>query len=315
MLLVCASCAPSDLPLTLAAPALIGGTPDTVHSAVVSVQTRPGVTRGELCTGTLIAPRAVLTAGHCTAGHAPDELSVGVGPSAGRPDLVLEVSEVHTYPLYLGEDGDLQQGRDLGLLLLTRDAPVPPIAPGRSGGSPAPGDAVVLVGFGQSAAADVQTRGNRRLVETSVTAACDRALTFGTAAATACHGDSGGAVLSLSGGSEHLVGIISGGLGRSGDCTPPTFGPLTEPYLQWMGSVIAGTPDDTCARTCPPPSGSCGPPSDAGVDGAVESRRPAAGCATGQVTPCAGLWIGLLWVRRRRAIARGIGRLVRAGQS
>ena len=73
--------------------AIVGGTPDTVHTNVglVRFTTLDGRFR---CSGTLVSARVVLTAGHCTEGPAtnvyvsfddalqPDPLQAGITPAA-----------------------------------------------------------------------------------------------------------------------------------------------------------------------------------------------------------------------------------------
>lgn len=49
----------------------IGGVADTVHDAVVSIATVADAAAPELCTGVVVAPRVVLTAGHCTLASSP----------------------------------------------------------------------------------------------------------------------------------------------------------------------------------------------------------------------------------------------------
>jgi trypsin len=112
--------------------AIVGGTPDTVHTNVglVRFTTVDGRFR---CSGTLISARVVLTAGHCTEGPAtnvyvsfddalqPDPLQPGVSPAekAARASHYI-TGTAHPDP---GWDGKLSfsQQHDQGVVVL--DAP------------------------------------------------------------------------------------------------------------------------------------------------------------------------------------------------
>src|SRR5262245_54568376 len=83
----------------LAAPpaqAIFGGTTDTAHTAVVMVY---DTTAQGLCSGVLIAPTVVLTAGHCLVGNptASDYLVSFATTPQSLGDFV-SVAQLHVHP-------------------------------------------------------------------------------------------------------------------------------------------------------------------------------------------------------------------------
>src|SRR5205085_512325 len=145
--LVLSACAPSatagDAAAT-AAQAVLGGTPDSDDDAVVFVATVVDAAQPELCTGTLVASRVVLTAGNCTLGRDPSDHVVGFGAFVKLPTQTVAIAEVHTYPGFHGDPSDLDEGTDLGILVLAADAPVAPLTLGEL---PA-GTRLRVVGYG-----------------------------------------------------------------------------------------------------------------------------------------------------------------------
>jgi Trypsin len=139
---VVVGCLAGSLISVAPAGAITGGTPDTVHTNVgfVRFTTPDGRFR---CSGTLISPTVVLTAGHCTEGPAtdvyvsfdfmlrPDPLAPGISPKEKAARAAHYITgTAHPDP---GWDGQLQlpKQHDQGVVVL--DAPAstkwPEIAP------------------------------------------------------------------------------------------------------------------------------------------------------------------------------------------
>lgn len=100
-----------------------------------------------LCTGTLVAPTVVLTAGHCydrTAAPLPDSVLIGTS-SLGRPGEgeTIPIDRGYVYP-------DSTTSEDLAVLVLTRASSRPPrqIVDGWARVDLVNGAAISLVGFG-----------------------------------------------------------------------------------------------------------------------------------------------------------------------
>ncbi len=198
------------------AAAVVGGVDshDTFGSRAWTV--RVETSRGELCSGAVIAPEIVLTAAHCLMGGG--SISVVSLDPRFRPRRQMVVA-VLPHPTFVpGTTPRTQPGTDLALLRLAQPLPRD-IDPLTLGGGLWQGETVTMAGFGLSAENNKSTA--RRLRETqlvnagnyttqnTVKVAVDVEARGETPGAGACRGDSGGPVLRGSARSRDLVGIVS----------------------------------------------------------------------------------------------------------
>lgn len=185
------------------AAAVVAGTP-SADEAVVAIRYVDGELR---CSGTLVAPRVVLTAGHCGI-HAQNYwgFEVFVGPDVRGAGARIPVVDAVRHPAF----EPISFANDVALLFLGADVPVAP-KPLRKGPiTPADVAADVrVVGYGRTAGdrddAGLRRTGASRIADLS---AYEATLVGGS---QPCSYDSGGAVFTTEAGVEVLTFVTSRG--------------------------------------------------------------------------------------------------------
>jgi secreted trypsin-like serine protease len=254
--------------LVLAAPAqaVVGGkpVPDGQFGYVANVR----IMGAFGCTGTLIAPQWVMTAGHC--GSATGSLTQGIVPSpvawpAGAYSVILgtanadgsggeehAVTDVVVEPDYLVTNGG---GSDVTLMKLDEPAKVAPMRIAALGerSSWSPGKLVTIAGFGSTKADGSDMPGKMQYAQVPVTtdADCAKAYSDGFDATTmfcagypqggtdTCNGDSGGPLLAPVASGFRLAGATSFGEGCAEAGKPGVYARVAEgPIREWLRSVV-----------------------------------------------------------------------------
>ena len=261
--------------ILLSSTSVVGGTPAKpgAWSDAVAVLSQTAA-----CTGTLITPDVVLTAGHCIETEPALVIvdTVDYGQPGGEP---IKVKRSLAYP-------DWEHAYDVGIVVLDHPATARPRAIAAAcsvrGGLVA-GALVHLVGFGLTTKSG--TGDNTRLHEAQIPvidpkcgdeASCVQAIapdgefTAGGGGRDACFGDSGGPVYLDTPGGPALVGVVSRGFAMAG---APCGGGGVYVRADQVVSWIQRETHETVVRT------KCAGAAD--QDDAAPAATDAGGCAAG----------------------------------
>jgi hypothetical protein len=201
-----------------------------------------------LCSGTLVAPDAVLSAAHCFSSRRPGLAYEVVVGDAIDDDDAFAVVEVATHPDFDAET----RANDVAILWLER--PVPGVTPEALPAVDAPDlaiDAPVdLAGFGATAAG-APPDGLKRVGVGVVGEVDAGAVRVDPDPSVSCVGDSGGPLFTSSG---QLVGVASSGDTGCRETSvytlvAPTMATFIEPTLS-MGPMERPADHDSCGQAC-----------------------------------------------------------------
>ena len=219
-------------PIMGPAHAVVGGdpAPEAASHAVMVLSSNGGV-----CTGVVVAPGAVLTAGHCLAPRLVHR--VHYKDAAGAPVL----AEPAAQAVHPGYDAGAIAGRrrsiDLALVRLAAPLPAPFVPATLSATMPRAGETLTVSGYGVARPGDPRSTGTYRQAGVPVVEPYgpSRILVWlrGAKGAGACQGDSGGPVAAD-------MGVVAVAAWVGGACGGLSQGVLLGPQRAWIDRTLGG---------------------------------------------------------------------------
>lgn len=187
---------------------IVHGSLDPDDAAVVAL-TYAGQ---QLCSGTLVSTRTVLTAGHClrSTGLSPLELEVYFGGTVGGDGQSIACVAGSAHPRWYVDRSGVPF-YDVAYLTLASDAPVAPVAWQSTELPNIVGQSVRMVGYGVTDAERQTGNGKRRTVNETITSQDSDFLYYGNGRTGTCQGDSGGPAFLVQDGVPTLVAVTSFG--------------------------------------------------------------------------------------------------------
>lgn len=219
--------------------AVVGGTGEAGPLARASVMVLNS--KGGVCSGVVVAPDAILTAGHCASGA--DQFRVHFRGPDGAPVLLAPMS-VAVHPGYdPGAVAGRRRSIDLALLRLAEPLPGSFAPALLASSAPARGETVRLGGYGVARDGDARSTGTFRGAELTAVEPYGASTILLWASdptrrgAGACQGDSGGPI-AREGGAVVAVTTWAAGHGRGG-CGAMSQGVLVGPQRGWIDRVLS----------------------------------------------------------------------------
>lgn len=212
---------------------IVGGQTTNAFPAVGAL-TRSG---GTHCTGTVVAPRLVVTAAHCLVGVSASSLRFVLGARVSQPTASIKVASIEAHPNY--DDNALTN--DIGVVRLASDAPVTPVKMLRSMDSSWIGRELVFVGYGVSNGYQQSGAGTKRFVRMPVEGVSAKQFEYGVPGKNTCNGDSGGPAFAEINGEPFLAGVTSYG---DAYCTQYGVDTRVDAFKSFIGAGSGST--DPC---------------------------------------------------------------------
>jgi hypothetical protein len=214
--------------------AIVGGAVFSGLPAIGALVDEDGI----FCSGTLIAPRTVLTAGHCLDGITADDVGFAIGTDAASPTHLLRARRLERHPRF----DRRTLANDIGRVLLERDAPVAPLPVLGHLDADWVDAELFFVGYGVTNGTSGRGAGRKRGVWMPITEVAATTFSYASPGKATCYGDSGGPALHRDAvGAYFVAGVTSWGDAR---CVRFGVDTRVDAFLDFLG--IAAADLDPC---------------------------------------------------------------------
>lgn len=194
------------------------------------------------CTGTLIDPEVVLSAGHCILNSSldidpienPGQLSIAGGADVNTSPIHLGFAEsIVVHPDYDSDDFSA----DLSMIKLSSPVSSVPAYDLRVAPQVIMGDHVTVVGYGMTGSEDYGSSGIHRMGDSTVQGVLPKEIEIG-GDANPCYGDSGGPMFSQQEGDWVVSGVTSHGVPDTCLLESGGWQVNTVTYLGWIDETM-----------------------------------------------------------------------------
>ena len=274
-ILLLVSCSPRDTEVARGSRFIVGGEVEQSHPAVVALT----IDGQAYCTGTLIAPKVIVTAAHCLPpflqDQSIDDIKIFFGHDVQQKGMWFPVFAAEAHPQY-SLDRSLN---DIGLIALEEAAPYAPIPLARREFDGV-GVPLWAVGFGRGSTSGT---GVKRRTLLDLLSFDEHSIVLGPQEGITCSGDSGGPLLSTEAGVEVVVAVHS--LSNCNDqAVDERIAPHGESFIaefvaRYNGAALCEQ-DGLCAADCERPDPDCPCASDSFCTSVCSELQSDSDCPT-----------------------------------